>query len=354
MASLVIKEEDPPFGWNDVRAAAYTDDSKYIITSPNSEHIPEPFVGLVHVCMRTDYRYGENDPFQWPQPLDLNYAFLSVIRHPYPETHRYAPLWWSPQIHRDFEVIEGSAFTCLGHLRSPVFDALELLVFEMSKIVDEHIETTGQSPARLSVYRLGMIQSSERIKFFPSTFRDLAFQVRELQRFWLLCRAWVDYSRLVAPGDTSSRPLQTGYIGAFTTNPGEAQTFCRLGIPVWFIRPVISVNQDAAQRVLVSLRAPSNLVREPWQTDAPAVFVGLSGARHLDVICAIKHMYLDVSQSPLLYRYDYSAESATTRSEGSGGPSHTSTGHSTGNCGARSASSKHKATVINNSKRLVI
>ena len=48
-------------------AATLTDDSKYIITSPNVDWIPQPFVGLIRVFMRADYRYGENDPFQWPQ-----------------------------------------------------------------------------------------------------------------------------------------------------------------------------------------------------------------------------------------------------------------------------------------------
>ena len=157
---MANKTEDRS-SWTDALCSAYTPDDKYIITSPNVTYVPEPFVGLVQVRMRADYRYGENDPFQWPQPLDTDSLFLSVIRRPYPKTHRYASIWWTPDKGDDFEVIQGSAFTCLGLLRASVTASLEQLVDEMNGIVDNHIRTIAGSQTRLSVFRLGMNQARE-------------------------------------------------------------------------------------------------------------------------------------------------------------------------------------------------
>ena len=105
-------------------------------------------------------------------------------------------------------------------------------------------------------------------------------------------------------------------MGAFASNPGDVQDLVRAGVPVWFIRPVISINREAAKTVLVSMRAPTatDIELRLWQTNAPAIYSGLSGHRHLEVICGIKHMYIEVSQSPLLYRYDYASQPSSSSS----------------------------------------
>ena len=332
------------FSWTDASCAAYTADDKYIVISPNVDFVPEPFVGLVQVRMRADFRYGENDPFQWPQPLDSDSLFLSAIRHPYPATHRYAPIWCTPDRHADFEVIQGSVFTCLGLLRASYLAPLQRLVDEMDAIVDHHKRTIAGSKRRLSVFQLGMNQARERLLFFPATFRDQCFQLREMQRFWLLCRAYVDYDRLLAAED-HTRPVQNAYVGAFTTNPGDAQTLVRLGIPTWFILPNISADRAASERVLVMPRRPYDLVRKSWQDDAVPVYSGLSGPGHLRSICAVKHVYLDVSQSPLLWRHDFTAScdkhvSSTSCSSSSSFVQRTT---------AKSASKKHKGKFIDRS-----
>ena len=96
----------------------YTRDSKYVVTTPNVDFVPEPFVGQVRVIMRRDYRFGENDPFQWPQIFTGEFDFLCVLRRP---TSRYGVMWWAPDPLEDFRTIQGSAFTCLGRLEELAF-----------------------------------------------------------------------------------------------------------------------------------------------------------------------------------------------------------------------------------------
>ena len=204
-----IKFEES-FSWKDTLAASFTHDDKYVITSPNVAYIPQPYVGLIRVVMRSDFRYGENDPFQWPQPFDEQLPFLCAIRHPYPSDHRYAPIWWTPS-RDDFDIVEGSAFTSLGLLKRTAIAPLEHLAHGTSTLVDKHLESIQRHAPLLSLYRRGMNEARDRIQYFPATFRDTVFQVREVQRFWLLCRAYMDYSSL-SSRQGPALPVEVGYI----------------------------------------------------------------------------------------------------------------------------------------------
>ncbi|KAH9929953.1 uncharacterized protein BXZ73DRAFT_90351 [Epithele typhae] len=268
--------------------------------------IPEPFVGLVKVSLRADCRYGEHDPFQWPQGFAPEFAFLSVVRLPYPSDHRYAPVWWTPVVNTAFRPVEGCVFKSLGLLVSPAFRQFCSLVDEMQEQVREHIDTLGCPVPRLAHMSTAMAQARDRLRFCPATFRDSLFQLRETQRLWLACRAWIDYSRLTASTTTTSM-VQPGYMGAFCTDPGDVQTLACAGIPVWFVRPCVGENIDDVRRIATPLRQPSKLALLPFASDGVPIFSGLSGARHLRAVCSVKHMYVDVSQAPLLTRFDYRA-----------------------------------------------
>ncbi|KAH9910708.1 uncharacterized protein BXZ73DRAFT_55055 [Epithele typhae] len=266
--------------------------------------VPEPFVGLIKVSLRSDCRYGEHDPFQWPQIFAPEFAFLSVVRHPYPDDHQYAPVWWTPDFKTQFRPVEGCVFKSLGLFVSPVFRKLGSLVDEMQEQVQEHIHSLGSPIPRLAHMATAMAQARDRLRFCPATFRDSLFQLRETQRRWLACCAWIDYSRLTASA-TGASTVQLGYMGAFCTDPGDAQTLYRAGVPVWFVRPRVGDNLDDVQRIATPLRQPSKLALSPFASDGVPIFSGLSGLRHLQAVCSVKHMYVDVSQAPLLTRFDY-------------------------------------------------
>ena len=78
LAALLMDPVTAP-RWDDILSIFLANDSKYVITSPNMEWVPEPFVGLVQVHLRKDFRYGVEDPFQWPQVYSEGFEFLSAV-----------------------------------------------------------------------------------------------------------------------------------------------------------------------------------------------------------------------------------------------------------------------------------
>ena len=48
-------------------------------------------------------------------------------------------------------------------------------------------------------------------------------------------------------------------MGAFTSEPSVVQSLSRAGIPVWFIRPDISVDRATLEHVMVSMQQPDRL-----------------------------------------------------------------------------------------------
>ena len=91
-----------PLNWNDALVASHTTDDKWAITSPNMPFVPAPSVGLIHVVLRADCRYGDVDPIQWPQAFSEGFEFLSAILRAESAEERLWPIWWSPQ-ENDFE-----------------------------------------------------------------------------------------------------------------------------------------------------------------------------------------------------------------------------------------------------------
>ncbi|RPD55262.1 hypothetical protein L226DRAFT_547887 [Lentinus tigrinus ALCF2SS1-7] len=257
-----------PLSWSDARALAYTNDPKYLITSPNMDFVPSPFVGIVEVSMRADYRYGA-----------------------------FAPIWWTP-LPDDFEYVEGSWITCLGLLRRQSTEALNSLVDELSRLVS----LRDESDSSLSVLHTSMLHCRNRLRYFPCTFRDAVLQVHETQRYWLLIRAYLDYENYldVSPTVVPSSPVRTDLMGAFTTDPGVVQLFFNSGIPVWFIRSDTSILADTIIRAIVPPTSPVNVCLERGPDGGLVLYKGLCGQRHILETMRFGHTYLDISRTPLL------------------------------------------------------
>ena len=268
-------------------------------------YVPLPYVGAVEVYLRSDYRYGINDPFQWPQIYTTAYDFLCAIPRREDAPARHAPLWWTPT-EADFRLIEGSLFTCLGFIRKEPIQPLFHLVATLDSEISDRAR---QAPldARLIGLHVRLQQASDRLQHHPSTFRDACFQVRELQRSWLLCRAAIDYADLSCP-TSSVRPVNVQLMGTFTTFPAVVQHLHAAGIPVWFIRQDGSFDKGQMEQVMTSPRQPTDIESTPYVSNSPAIWRGLSDERHLHAICRPQHQYVDVSVAPLLHRYDAAAQ----------------------------------------------
>ncbi|KAI0689188.1 hypothetical protein C8T65DRAFT_711846 [Cerioporus squamosus] len=259
-------DHDAPLDWADALSVADIGDDKYVVSSPNMAYIPSPHVGIVEISMRSDYHYGIPDPIQWPQDSD-------------------------------FDVLEGSLFTCLGLFKPNAISALSALVDDLSQAVS----ACRSEDHRLPWLNLAMRQTRDRLKYFPCTFRDAALQVRETQRYWLLTRACLDWvGKHVDNFLGSPLPVNPGLMGAFSTDGGVVQNLLTAGIPVWYIRSDVSILRDTSVRAIVIPTLPDDIYMDSGPEGGHVVYRGLAGVAHLLQTMRSGHTYLDVSRTPLL------------------------------------------------------
>ena len=289
-----------PVSWQDALVVADCENEQYVISSPNASFVPRPPVGIVEISLRSDYRYGVEDPIQWPQLYTPEYDYLCAIMRPPPAgDRRFAPVWWTPT-ESQFFLVEGSMFKCLGLLDPHTIRPLAELVHELSRLVDAYAD---ESPLdeRLRWLHTAMRNALDRLKHFPCTFRDAAMQVRETQRYWLMTRAFLDYTQKYRPAELGSPlPVDSHVMGAFTTDPGVVQRLFTAGIPVWYIRTDVSILGDTNVQEVVRLTHPTDVCVDRGPEDGYVLYKGLSGRAHLAVTARGGHTFVDISRAPLL------------------------------------------------------
>ena len=211
------------------------DGLRWTVTSPNANSIPQPFLGVVQVTLRSNYRYGPVDPIQHPQLFSAGFEYLCAVRRRVPLDHRFAPMWALPVL-SDFHTIDGSVLKCLGRLTGESLLPLDNLVEEAVHKVENFLHGRHGYPT-LVWLREAMCQARNRLRWFPSTFRDACLQTSEVQRYWLMCHAFMDYEALMAETSPESTPrsVRHEFMGAFTTAPEVAQQLFRAGVPFWFM-----------------------------------------------------------------------------------------------------------------------
>lgn len=283
--------------WFDMRKCArFEQDVKYLVTTPNMDFIPEPFVGRVKVSMRRDHRYGPVDPIQWPQMCSRTFEYLCAVRRRVPASDRLASIWWDPQ-EVDFRIQEGAMFKTLGFFRPSAIRPLEHLVHELSSAIRQRPEPVDR---RLQWLEAAMRHACERLRRFPCTYRDAVTQVRETQRYWLMSQAFVDYEDSVVPAQLSGpNPVQPEFMGSFTTDPGIVQKLYAAGVPVWWIRSEISVQGLTLENVTEFL-SPTAICTQFGPAQGHVLYSGLSGPDHIAATARGGHTYEDVSTAPLL------------------------------------------------------
>ena len=273
--------------------ATPTSDPLWVVTSPNASFIPAPFIGQVQVALRRDYRYGLQDPVQWPQLLVKDFEYLSVVLRA-SNDGAIAPVWWSP-VHADFDLLEGSVIKCLGLLRGNRIAPLCRLVEQLSSMISSHPLNGHPTLVRLDV---AMRHARDHLQHFPCTWRDACLQVRQVQRYWLMARAFLDYHALTSnPAHTQAAKEQ--YVGAFSTDPSQVQTLFCAGIPVWWLRMDATILADTRVRAVIMLTELTEICQE-IALDAQVLYSGLVGREHLVCISHAGHTYQDLSRNVLL------------------------------------------------------
>ncbi|KAI1782075.1 hypothetical protein LXA43DRAFT_1104832 [Ganoderma leucocontextum] len=290
--------------FSDGIVGALSEDRSVFITSPNAEYIPQIEHGLLTVHLRDDGRFGLADPVHAPQIFSWNHSYLCAMLRPAPDHDSLAVMWKSPTSDH-FIPNKGSVVGGFGRLSNTFLDAFDLPVSGMihratSASDNVHDEQSVQQAAHLRWYVVAMRQALDRLRYMPASFRDQVIQVVQLQRYWLLANAWLEYhsrAHTVRAGSSAMLEFSDRWMGAWTTDPLVVQHLMAIGIPVWFLRASEAVHGDILVRHLKVFPEARHVTSMPFFGEEP-LYRGLPGDKHLEATMRACHTYRDLSRIP--------------------------------------------------------
>ncbi|KAJ7111060.1 hypothetical protein C8R44DRAFT_883496 [Mycena epipterygia] len=293
----LLRNRDPtiPLGPFDGNVGVFTQlgAQHYFITT-NVDYIPTlPSLKLPHaVYLRSDMRYGTDDPTLWQQQWTSEYCHMPLIAQK-GAVRELDIMWWDPTPD-DFQV--GSAVTRgLGRLSRSQFTKF---LPPITNLVQRCKQLRLTSPSVASLPLFGeliqhMMMLVEQLETLPTTFVKMVFAVTSLQRAFLELNALYSYMTVYKPrmnNYLTARSEKRGLaavIGAFTTVPSVAQQLSAAGVPFWFMCLFEVFDKENILRV-VALREPQFGLPDPDAHGAGAPPVLYSGNSTKEKIRAIQ------------------------------------------------------------------
>jgi hypothetical protein len=277
---------------------------RWIITTPNSDWIPQVFRQPHEVRARKDGRYGMDDFTLHPQRHTNQFFWSCVIRKRSAYSSAIDTLnryWWTPE-RRHFISAQGSAFGDIGKLDPGIVRRFEDDVVQLSKRVERYRTNRDQtlpSCMQLNLLETNMRHSLWRLKLCPGTFQDLVLSVAYFQRTYLDVLGWLDFAEIYhqrimgATANTKPFPVKDHLLGAWTTETIVAQKLFLAGIPVWLLRAENFIPED-----MNIVKSPIHGTIDPglelrdWTNIMgnvdryPCIFIGESGE---DLLAAVRY-----------------------------------------------------------------
>ncbi|KAK0435124.1 uncharacterized protein EV420DRAFT_1653431 [Desarmillaria tabescens] len=250
----------------------------FIIT-PNAGMICMPPMGTNReVYMRANYRYGHDDPLQWPQAYVEQFPHLACIRRIEPDpSDIFHPLYRS-LTNYDFVECDPSAIVeGVGCLCRPTFLKLQ----KACHIIIESMDTVkaNESVIRSMRGHLSMIEHLlERLHALPTSFSHVCLTFAETQRVAQELRAFVEYMTVFKPlmdapeHDAPSLPVDEDLMGTFCNDATVVQRFFKASIPVWRIILMKDLGGTRIDALFPFVTSP--ITEEPCRLRLPSMFVG--------------------------------------------------------------------------------
>src|SRR6202044_2405146 len=254
----------------------------FVVTTPNQDRICLPPMYRREVFLRSDFRYGPDDPTLWPQPFLDDYPHLGAIpRQPEDPKDPLSILWWNPT-RADFFPSENGVLDGMGQMSTSKYWAFQ----DMSKELKERAENFQKKSTPNSVVSLlvrAMSDTLIRMGSLKSPFGLMWFKITEFQRLYLELYALLDYLEIYKPRIDGNQPPATtvaNCIGAFTNKPHVAQYFHRAGLPIWLIQPWSKGPfQYNILTVVSPLEPMDSLCISPHDPPFPVIFRGYMNTR---------------------------------------------------------------------------
>jgi hypothetical protein len=239
--------------------------SRLVISSPNTNYIPKIYFGDRDLQPRADGRFGLEDPTLHPQMFSPNMPFHSVILRKPADDNERRYMWKKVRL-ADFVPVPGSVIEGVGLLRQDVIDFLKRTRDRMENVVEEFLsqKPNGSTNHELKILASQLRMAYQRIAFVPAQYREMVLAVSLFQRLWLEIEAWLQWTRHYYPRTIDSNPPAFGderLIGAWSYNLHEVQELYNAGIPVWWVRREDTVTDQ------------TNIIMESWISNPPDCIV---------------------------------------------------------------------------------
>ncbi|THH21305.1 hypothetical protein EUX98_g8418 [Antrodiella citrinella] len=249
----------------------------YYISTPNVEIIPQLPRKSSKIQYYEDGMLGSLEFFKWPQEHDKKCSFafatpanpdLLTFKHQsffIVDTHNALPQFadlnapWFHIRERNFKTNAVFPTGQYGRLHDDVLNRMQSAVLEIVgfieksvKVVVERLRKLGQVERQGAQERHNLCQKLQTrlrqsfMKLFAGDMTpfETLLVFREFQRMLLALRAWVVYSDVFWPrlldaeSDFRHSPLPVR--GLFTDDYWIVKEMYRIGVPVWYIRPIRS------------------------------------------------------------------------------------------------------------------
>ncbi|KAF8327855.1 hypothetical protein F5887DRAFT_1083582 [Amanita rubescens] len=225
---------DATIGAFDGRVAChFGQHGKYLITSPNADYIPEPAWGKRNIRIRADFRFGLDDYTLWTQPYLKDYPHMAAIPKKPTSPNDPLSIMWYDALEADFVHSPGSAIR-LGKLALGITYRFRTLKEQLASRVIKYMQNVNQAPQFIGPLSTAMRHSLIRLEIIDSTLQEMRFGIAEFQRYYLELYGLMDYLEIYQPRMLGLKPRATTVadcVGAYVSNPREAQEFFDAGIP---------------------------------------------------------------------------------------------------------------------------
>jgi hypothetical protein len=190
------------------------------------------------VYCRTDFRFGVDDPLQWPQPFTERFSHLAAIlrsppedNHPNAAMHRFPP-------DRFFDKDRNNTTLVKFH---PIW--FEQLKDPCLKLLKRFRETPYYKEGANLMTQLAMWLQTllDRLEFVTMDYPKMVTEVRETQRVFLELTACLDYDEIITKkaDQVAGKPKKDPRrMGTFVDNADHCEMLFHAGLPVWFISPL--------------------------------------------------------------------------------------------------------------------
>ena len=219
-------------------AGSVVHNGHFIVTSPNRRFICHPPLGGDRsVFLRTNLRYGDDDPVQWPQPYCDTFPHYACIPACLDlPSHPHMILWLKPD--RRNYIKHPGPFPGLWMLEPAIFRAFTKVAME---ILERAAKPTLRDRALIAARVPHVRHFLQRLEYIPTTLRRAQLGVSGLQRLLLELIGAADWYEEFEPRQKVARstwdqdPART--LGAFTDSLEVCDRLFRMGLPVYLVRP---------------------------------------------------------------------------------------------------------------------